>query len=116
MLVRMTTLHGTEGLPPRAVRSASDLLKVLGHPVRLKLLELLLRHPRNVGELAGMVRAQPHVVSQHLKELRRVKAVSAERRGREVRYRATDPLAAQVVYTIQRDHLGRTGFQGGEAI
>lgn len=112
----MATLHGTEGLPPRVIRGASDLLKVLGHPVRLKLVELLVRDRRNVSELAELLRAKPHVISQHLKELKTVNAVTAEREGRQVYYRVTSPLAAQVFYTIQRAHLGRTGFQGGEAI
>jgi len=69
----------------------ADVLKTLAHPRRLEMAHLLADQPMSVGHLAErMALAQPNV-SQHLALMRAAGVVEAERDGREIRYRLTDP-------------------------
>ncbi|MBK6898403.1 MAG: winged helix-turn-helix transcriptional regulator [bacterium] len=66
-----------------------DTFRALGEPSRAALLMLLAGTPgpRTVGELAAELPIDLSVVSRHLKVLKDVGVVTAERRGKEVRYR-----------------------------
>jgi ArsR family transcriptional regulator len=69
----------------------ADVLKTLANPRRLEMAHLLADEPMTVGSLAErMGLAQPNV-SQHLALMRAAGVVEAERDGREIRYRLTDP-------------------------
>jgi DNA-binding transcriptional ArsR family regulator len=72
-------------------RIQADVLKTLSNPRRLEIIHLLADGPREVGRLAeAMGISQPNA-SQHLALLRAAGIVEAERDGREVRYRLSDP-------------------------
>jgi len=69
----------------------ADILKTLANPRRLEMAHLLADEPMTVGRLAErMAVAQPNV-SQHLALMRAAGVVLAERDGREIRYRLSDP-------------------------
>jgi len=69
----------------------AEVLKTLAHPRRLEIVHELARGPRTVGRLADALGvAQPNV-SQHLALMRASGVVEAERDGREIHYRLTDP-------------------------
>jgi DNA-binding transcriptional ArsR family regulator len=69
----------------------AEVLKTLAHPRRLEIVHELARGPRTVGRLAeDLALPQPNV-SQHLALMRASGVVEAEREGREIRYRLTDP-------------------------
>ena len=69
----------------------ADVLKTLASPRRLEILHELARGPIEVGRLATQIGATQPNVSQHLAVLRSAGIVEAERDGREVRYRLSDP-------------------------
>jgi len=66
-----------------------ETFRALGEPSRVALLMLLAgtSGPRTVGELAAELPIDLSVVSRHLKVLKDVGVVTAERSGKEVRYR-----------------------------
>jgi ArsR family transcriptional regulator len=69
----------------------ADILKTLANPRRLEMAHLLAEGPMTVGRLAEQLGlAQPNV-SQHLALMRAAGVVEAERDGREIRYRLSDP-------------------------
>lgn len=69
----------------------AEVLKTLAHPRRLEIVHELAHGPRTVGRLADQLGiAQPNV-SQHLALMRASGVVEAERDGREIHYRLTDP-------------------------
>ena len=69
----------------------ADVLKTLANPRRLEMAHLLADEPMTVGRLADrMALAQPNV-SQHLALMRAAGVVLAERDGREICYRLSDP-------------------------
>ncbi|MCX7819943.1 MAG: metalloregulator ArsR/SmtB family transcription factor [Kiritimatiellae bacterium] len=100
------------GLPAATLEQVADLLRVIAHPVRLKLLELLRdRRGASVGELARAVGESPAATSQHLNQLRRAGALSAVRDGRRVRYRIGDERIQKLVRCVCC--AGAAGAKGG---
>ena len=69
----------------------AEILKTLASPRRLEIVHLLSSGPREVGRLASEIGISQPNVSQHLAVMRAAGIVEAERDGREVRYRLTDP-------------------------
>jgi DNA-binding transcriptional ArsR family regulator len=57
------------------------VMKALGEPRRIEILELLRRGPRAVGEIAAEVDVSQQAVSQHLAVLDRAGLVEARREG-----------------------------------
>ena len=69
----------------------AEVLRTLAHPRRLEILHRLAAGPVEVGRLAEELGLSQPNVSQHLAVLRSAGVVDAERLGREVRYRLSDP-------------------------
>ena len=68
----------------------ADLLKALGQPTRLKILELLADGERCVCEIFPAIREEQSNISKHLGFLRNQGIVVADRRGMRVFYRLVD--------------------------
>ena len=75
----------------------AGLFKVLGHPARVRILELLRDGERNVGELQVALDLDPSGTSQHLSALRKGGLVETRRDGTSVYYRIRDPRALQLL-------------------
>jgi ArsR family transcriptional regulator len=69
----------------------AEICKTLAHPVRIAILHLLADGPREVNRLAGELGINQPNASQHLSVMRAAGLVEAERDGREMLYRLTDP-------------------------
>jgi ArsR family transcriptional regulator len=90
----------------------AEILRTLASPRRLEILHALARGPIEVGRLAEAIGATQPNVSQHLGVLRAAGIVEAERDGREVRYRLTDPdvmVACGVMRLVLERRLTRLG-------
>jgi DNA-binding transcriptional ArsR family regulator len=68
----------------------ASLFRVLGHPARVRILELLREGERSVGALQTELRLDSGGTSQHLAALRRVGVVESRREGTSVFYRVDD--------------------------
>jgi DNA-binding transcriptional ArsR family regulator len=68
----------------------AELLKALGQPTRLKILELLADGERCVCEIFPAIREEQSNISKHLGFLRNQGIVVADRRGMRVFYRLAD--------------------------
>ena len=69
----------------------AEVLKTLSNPRRLEIIHLLADGPREVSRLAEEMGISQPNVSQHLALMRAAGVVEAERDGREVHYRLSDP-------------------------
>jgi ArsR family transcriptional regulator len=90
----------------------AEVLRTLASPRRLEILHALASGPIEVGRLAQQIGASQPNVSQHLAVLRTAGLVDAERDGREVRYRLTDPdvmVACGVMRSVLERRLTRLG-------
>ena len=68
----------------------ASLFRVLGHPVRVRILELLRDGERSVGALQADLGLDSGGTSQHLAALRRIGLVESRREGTSVIYRVGD--------------------------
>jgi ArsR family transcriptional regulator len=75
-------------LPVHEVKAS--LFRVLGHPARVRILELLRDGERSVGQLQAELGLDSGGTSQHLSALRRVGVVESRRDGTSVLYRVDD--------------------------
>jgi DNA-binding transcriptional ArsR family regulator len=85
-------------------RLKAEFFKALGHPLRIRVLELLSEGEQSVSDLLQEVDAeQPHL-SQQLGLLRRAGFVVARREGSSVVYSLADPRIAELL-TVSRQIL-----------
>ena len=78
-------------VPPRLADLVAQRFRVLGEPMRIRLLDCLREGPATVSELQEAIGASQQNVSKHLGVLLGVGFVSRERDGNFVRYSITDP-------------------------
>ena len=83
-----------------AVR-VSALLKAIGHPTRLRILERIAERELCVSDLEDALGLRQPNVSQHLAVLRDRGLVIAERRGNMTCYYLADPRIAEVIALMQ---------------
>jgi DNA-binding transcriptional ArsR family regulator len=84
----------------------AEVLRTLANPRRLEILHRLADGGCEVGRLAEELGVSQPNVSQHLAVLRASGLVDADRDGREVRYRLSDP-DVMVACAIMRNVLER---------
>ena len=85
--------------------------KALAHPIRIRLLEFLVKGDMNVQELQEALGVEQPVVSQQLAVLRANNIVTGRKEGVSVRYSVRDPLIAELLSTARRifnNHLVST--------
>lgn len=73
------------------------MLRVLSHPVRLKIIEILSSGELCVKRLEEILGISQPSVSQHLSRLRYAGLIESERRGHLVCYRLADGVAMRVL-------------------
>lgn len=83
------------------MQAAAGCLKVIAHPVRLQIIELLLDHRLCVGEIAELTDTPQNVTSEHLKRLREHGLIAMEREGRSVRCWVIEPGMRSIIQCIQ---------------
>lgn len=82
-----------------APETAAAILKAMGHPLRYQIVTMLLEESKSVGEIEDETGAHQANVSQHLKELRTVGIVGAERSG-TTKYYSIAPERLDTVQAI----------------
>lgn len=75
----------------------AELFRTLGHPVRVRILELLRDGERTVGDLQAALGLDSSGTSQNLSALRRQGLVDNRREGTSVYYRIKDPRTLQLL-------------------
>ena len=70
--------------------AVADVFRVLADPTRVSIIHALSLAELCNGDLASILRISESAVSHQMRELRLMKLVTAEKRGRMVYYRLTD--------------------------
>ena len=92
---------------PQAFTQAAECLKTLAHPVRLRIVQLLLHGRYTVGELAEDCGIPDNVASEHLRLMQRCGLFTSEREGRRVFYQVAEPHLADIMNCIESRFLPR---------
>lgn len=83
----------------------AEFLRALGHPVRVRILELLRSNEEmSVRELQAALQIESGGASQHLSAMRRQGLLATRRQGTSVFYRVRDPRTFRML-EIARDIL-----------
>jgi ArsR family transcriptional regulator len=75
----------------------AEFFKTLGHPARIRVLELLSEREHAVGEMLPHVGIEPAHLSQQLAVLRRAGLVTTRKDGSTVYYSLTSPHVAELL-------------------
>lgn len=84
------------GQPPVYALKA-DFFRVLGHPARVRLLQLLRDGEQSVGALRDALELDSSGASQHLAALRAQGLVVSRKEGTSVYYRVKDPRTLELL-------------------
>ena len=84
-------------MPVPLYQAKADFFRTLGHPVRIRVLELLQDGPRPVHELLADIGVEASNLSQQLAVLRRTGLVVSHREGNVVRYELSTPQVGDLL-------------------
>jgi ArsR family transcriptional regulator len=88
--------------PGRLQAFKAEFFKALAHPLRIRILELLVVGERSVLEIQRALGAEQSSVSQQLAVLRTKHIVRARKEGTTVRYTVVDPEVGTLLAAARR--------------
>jgi DNA-binding transcriptional ArsR family regulator len=83
----------------------ADLLKAVGHPIRIRIIESLIGDDRCVSSIWSFLGLPQSTVSQHLSLLRTKGIVRDQRCGSRVTYSISDKRVEELVSFIRKREL-----------
>ncbi len=88
-------------LDDEILTQAAGCLKVMAHPVRLKIVDILLHGEFAVNEITQICNGRPHQICEHLRLMQSHGLLSSERRGRSVYYKIENPQLPGIISCIR---------------
>ena len=79
----------------------SELLKALGHPVRLRIVEDLLEDECNVNKIVNILNIPQSTVSQHLGELKNKGIVVVRKEGVKTCYKVIEQRVKKIIQVLK---------------
>lgn len=86
-------------MSPNSFDSYASLFKLLGHPVRLQILDVLRRSPECVCHLEAVLHKPQPYISQQLRVLREAGVIEDSKDGLNVFYHLVHPAVASLLNT-----------------
>ena len=90
--------------PPKTMAAfgeAAECLRALAHPVRLRMVQLLLRGRYTVGELAEDCGIPDNVASENLRLMQRCGFLDSERDGRRAHHQVAEPHLKSLMACVE---------------
>ena len=84
-----------------ALGQAAECLKVLAHPHRLRMIQMLLAGEYAVGELAEACGLPTAMASEHLRLMQRCGFLTSDKAGRKVFYRVIEPHLQNIMKCVE---------------
>lgn len=88
----------------RSLGKKIELLKVIAHPVRIKILDELIRGVKCVSDLEEFLEISQPNVSQHLSILRTYGVIDYYMDGRLRCYFLKDPIIPEIIEVLKKDY------------
>ena len=82
--------------------TASEWLKAIGHPHRLRMIQMLSHARYTVGELAEACELPRAMASEHLRLMQRCGLLNSQRDGRRVYYQIVEPQISEIMKCIEQ--------------
>jgi len=88
---------------------SSEILKALSHPVRLKILQVLLNNQICVSEIVTNLKLPQAIISHHLSVLRNKQVLTSQKKGTRIWYMINDDLSKEITSYLKRHcNTGKT--------
>jgi len=94
-------------IPFETLERVAPVLKVLAHPHRLRIVEVLLQRRLSVTELAVEVNLAPAAVSQHLSQMRANGILTSRREGKQVYCEVVNCNVVNLIECIREHGTGQ---------
>ncbi|MFB7210737.1 ArsR/SmtB family transcription factor [Streptomyces sp. NPDC056255] len=89
-------------MPVPLHQAKAEFFRMLGHPVRIRVLEMLQDGPKPVRDLLASIEVEPSALSQQLAVLRRSGIVTSAREGSTVVYELSGGDVAELMRAARR--------------
>jgi DNA-binding transcriptional ArsR family regulator len=99
-------------VPVPLYQAKAELLRTVGHPARIRILELLSERDHAVHELLEQIDIEPSNLSQQLAVLRRTALVTSHRRDGAVVYAISVPEVREFLLSARRILASLAAAQG----
>jgi len=90
------------------LHQAAECLRALAHPIRLRMVQMMLQAEFAVGDLAQACEVPSHVASEHLRLMQHCGFLSRRQEGRRIYYQVSEPSVAHIIQCIEE----RFGTEG----
>jgi len=90
-----------ESIPYEQLEKAAECFRIMAHPARLRMVEILLTGEHPVCEVARLCGLSQHQTCGHLRLLLGHGLLGSQRRGREVYYRVVNPQLPKMLDCIR---------------
>ncbi len=84
-----------------ALGQAAECLRVLAHPHRLRIVQMLLQQDFTVGELAEACEIPSPMASEHLRLMQRCGFLTSEKEGRKRYYHVAEEHLASILKCVE---------------
>ncbi len=91
----------TKLIPLEVLAEAAECLRLLAHPHRLRIVQMLLSGRYTVGELADACEIPSNMASGHLRLLQHAGLLMSERDGRKTYYDVAEPHLQDIMDCIE---------------
>jgi len=89
--------------PIEVLTAMAECLKVMAHPMRLRIVDILMQGEFTVGEIAELCGIKQHQACEHLRHMQACGLLVSERRGQRVYYKIISPHLPTLI-RCARDH------------
>ena len=89
----------------KILESAAECLRTIAHPSRLRMIEILLKEEKPVGELAEACNIPSHTASEHLRLLKDRGLLKSRREGRKVFYVVAEPMLEMIINCVGKKFI-----------
>ncbi len=87
--------------PLPELEEAAECLRILAHPHRLRIVQMLLRGRYTVGELAEACDIPSHMASEHLRLMQRCGFLTSKKDGRKNFYEVAEPHLKDIMQCVE---------------
>ncbi len=98
-----TQENKVEFLPDEMLDAAAECLKVMAHPIRLRIVNILMQGEYAVHEIAELCSTSANQTCEHLRLLKGHSLLSSQRRGRTVYYKIASPQLPALLNCIKNN-------------
>ena len=85
------------------LEQAAECLKVMGHPVRLRIVDILMQGEFPVRDIAALCETTPDQTCEHLRLMKSHGFLGSERRGKMVYYSIAHPNLSGLLECVRKN-------------